>query len=89
MKTGLLWGAFYQIFFKALKVEKLTLFFSLISVNFVGSSVVLARVHVIPDERQKTILSPPLPRQQWLSSLSFMLSHSIIFFQDLVNFVRS
>ena len=51
--------------------------------------LLLARVHVIPDERQKTILSPPLPRQQWLSSLSFMLSHSIIFFQDLVNFVRS
>ena len=34
-------GAFYQIFFKALKVEKLTLFFSLISVNFVGSCVVI------------------------------------------------
>ena len=41
--------------------------------------LLLARVHVIPVERQKTILSPPLPRQQWLSSLSFQHSHSVIF----------
>ena len=84
MKTHFcLW---FQGLFKTTEIWKMKLFFCYRCSRWFRAILwavvlLLARVHVIPDEWQKTKSSPPLPRQQWLSSLSFKI-HTVLFYPN-------